>query len=179
MSLKFSLSAIFGLVFLPVASMPVAAHLASTTKTTTVAAETKVIQLADARKKKGAHKGGASHNVKANKNVNVKRSGKVNKNVGGKHNVNVKKNVDVNVKKNVNVNVKHGLYTGRHVYTGGTWVRPGGYWWPVGGAVAAGAALGFVTAATAAAWAGASPGPAYCWYYTDSSRQQGFWDSCP
>jgi hypothetical protein len=59
------------------------------------------------------------------------------------------------------------------------WVRPAHYTWRPGGAIAAGAAVGFVTAATAAAWAGAPPAPAYCWYYTDSSREQGFWDACP
>jgi hypothetical protein len=47
------------------------------------------------------------------------------------------------------------------------------------GAIAAGAAIGFVAAATAAAWAGAPPAPGYCWYYTDPSRTQGFWDVCP
>jgi hypothetical protein len=59
------------------------------------------------------------------------------------------------------------------------WARPGSYRWPVGGAVAAGAAVGFVTAATAAAWAGAPPASGMCWYYTDLSRTQGFWDYCP
>jgi hypothetical protein len=59
------------------------------------------------------------------------------------------------------------------------WARPGNYWWRPGGAIAAGAALGFVTAATAVAWAGAAPAPNMCWYYTDPSRTQGFWDSCP
>jgi hypothetical protein len=47
-----------------------------------------------------------------------------------------------------------------------------------GGAIAAGAAIGVVTSATAAAWAGAPPGPGYCWYYTDPSRTLGFWDVC-
>ena len=47
-----------------------------------------------------------------------------------------------------------------------------------GGAIAAGAAIGVVTAATAAAWAGAAPAPGMCWYYTDPSRTQGFWDYC-
>jgi hypothetical protein len=61
----------------------------------------------------------------------------------------------------------------------GAWVRPARYWWRPGGAVAAGAAVGFVTAATAVAWAGSPPAPGYCWYYTDASRQQGFWDACP
>jgi hypothetical protein len=61
----------------------------------------------------------------------------------------------------------------------GGWARPARYRWPVGGAIAAGAAIGFVTAATAAAWAGAAPAPGMCWYYTDQSQTQGFWDYCP
>jgi hypothetical protein len=59
------------------------------------------------------------------------------------------------------------------------WIRPAHYTWRPGGAIAAGAAIGFVAAATAAAWAGAPPAPGYCWYYTDPSRTQGFWDVCP
>jgi hypothetical protein len=59
------------------------------------------------------------------------------------------------------------------------WARPGWYRWAPGGAIAAGAAIGFVAAATAASWAGAPPAPGYCWYYTDPSRTQGFWDACP
>jgi hypothetical protein len=72
----------------------------------------------------------------------------------------------------------------RTVVRRGAAVRPGGvgwarpYRWPRGGAIAAGAAIGFVTAATAAAWAGAPPAPGMCWYYTDPSRTQGFWDYC-
>jgi hypothetical protein len=58
------------------------------------------------------------------------------------------------------------------------WRRPASYWWPAGGAIAAGAAIGVVSAATAAAWAGRPPVPGYCWYYTDPSRRQGFWDVC-
>jgi hypothetical protein len=61
----------------------------------------------------------------------------------------------------------------------GGWARPGWYRWAPGGAIAAGAAIGFVAAATAASWAGAPPAPGYCWYYTDPSRTQGFWDACP
>jgi hypothetical protein len=61
----------------------------------------------------------------------------------------------------------------------GGWVRPAHYSWRPGGAIAAGAAIGFVAAATAAAWAGAPPALGYCWYYTDPSRTQGFWDVCP
>jgi hypothetical protein len=63
-------------------------------------------------------------------------------------------------------------------YRPGRWVRPANYYWRPGGAIAAGAAIGFVTAATAVAWAGAPPAPNSCWYYTDPSRTQGFWDVC-
>jgi hypothetical protein len=66
----------------------------------------------------------------------------------------------------------------RNVVRVGNWARPGAYWWRPGGAIAAGAAIGFVSAAAASAWAGAAPGPNMCWYYTDSSRRQGFWDVC-
>jgi hypothetical protein len=85
-----------------------------------------------------------------------------------------------------------GVYRGGTVYRGGAygyrpgyrpgawggWARPGWYGWPAGGAIAAGAAIGVVGAATAAAWAGPAPGPGLCWYYTDPSRQRGFWDAC-
>nr|WP_244532233.1 hypothetical protein [Methylocapsa palsarum] len=71
----------------------------------------------------------------------------------------------------------HGGYRGGVYHGGGAWVRP--YRWPVGGAIAAGAAIGFVTAATAAAWASAPPQPGLCWYYTDASQRNGFWDNCP
>ena len=58
------------------------------------------------------------------------------------------------------------------------WVgRPGWYRWAPGGAIAAGAAIGFLTAA-AVTWA-TPPQPGLCWYYTDPSRTQGFWDACP
>ena len=61
----------------------------------------------------------------------------------------------------------------------GRWVRPPYYTWRPGGAIAAGAALGFVAASAAVVYAGAPPAPGYCWYYTDPSRTQGFWDVCP
>ena len=61
----------------------------------------------------------------------------------------------------------------------GGWARPRNYWWRPGAAVAAGAAVGFVTAAAASSYAGRPPGPNYCWYYTDTQRTQGFWDACP
>ncbi len=61
----------------------------------------------------------------------------------------------------------------------GRWVRPSWYRWGPGGAIAAGAAIGFVAAGAAVAYAGAPPAPGYCWYYTDPSRTQGFWDVCP
>src|SRR5262245_1026210 len=133
MSVRYALSTIFGLALLPVASMPGSASVTPIAEAGG-ADEPMVIQLA-AKKGGGAHKGGASHKVKESKHVKV-------------HHVNVNKNVHVKrkvyVNKTVNVNVKRGLYKGRHVYTGGTWARPRAYWWPVGGAVTAGAALGFV-----------------------------------
>jgi len=88
---------------------------------------------------------------------------------------NVNRNINRNVNRNVNRNINRAGYRGGAVWGG----RPGWYRWPAGGAIAAGAALGFVSAATAASWAGAPPQSGLCWYYTDSSRHQGFWDSCP
>jgi hypothetical protein len=82
----------------------------------------------------------------------------------------------------------HGPYRGgAYGYRGGVyragayggWARPGWYHWGPGGAIAAGAALGFVSAAAASAWAGAPPQAGLCWYYNDPSRRQGFWDVCP
>ena len=61
---------------------------------------------------------------------------------------------------------------------GVAWARPSWYRWGPGGAIAAGAAIGFVAAGAAAAY-GTPPAPGYCWYYTDPSRTQGFWDACP
>lgn len=60
------------------------------------------------------------------------------------------------------------------------WVRPASYWWRPGMAIASGAAIGFVTAAAATAYANSRPPAAgYCWYYTNPQRTQGFWDVCP
>jgi hypothetical protein len=75
--------------------------------------------------------------------------------------------------------VRRGAVGRPGVRRAGVWVRPAHYSWRPGGAIAAGAAVGFVAAATAAAWAGAAPAPGYCWYYTDPSQRQGFWDVCP
>jgi len=61
----------------------------------------------------------------------------------------------------------------------GAWRRPANYWWRPGAAVAAGAAVGFVTAAAAASYAGKPPASGYCWYYTSPSKTSGFWDVCP
>jgi len=65
------------------------------------------------------------------------------------------------------------------VYRGGYgWARPGGYWWPSGGAIAAGAAIGVLAAGAAVAYAGQPPAPGLCWYYTNPGYSQGFWDAC-
>ncbi len=76
-----------------------------------------------------------------------------------------------------------GGYHGGAVYRGGgyrygNWARPGWYHWGPGGAIAAGAAVGVLAAGAAAAYAGAAPAPGLCWYYTDPSYRQGFWDAC-
>lgn len=51
--------------------------------------------------------------------------------------------------------------------------------WNRGGAVAAGAAIGFIAGAAAASWAGPPPRAGYCWFYTTPARTHGFWDWCP
>jgi len=53
------------------------------------------------------------------------------------------------------------------------------HWWRPRGAIAPGVAIGFVGAAMASDWAGSPPGPGYCWYYTDITHWDGFWDQCP
>lgn len=57
-------------------------------------------------------------------------------------------------------------------------VNPRRYW-PSGGAIAAGAAVGFIAGAAATSVAGTPPRSGMCWYYTDSTKKTGFWDVCP
>jgi hypothetical protein len=64
------------------------------------------------------------------------------------------------------------------VRPGVRWARPSYYRWGPGGAIAAGAAIGFLAAGAAGAY-GTPPAPGMCWYYTDPGRSQGFWDYCP
>ena len=76
--------------------------------------------------------------------------------------------------------VRPGVAVVRPGYRYGGWARPGWYRWGPGGAIAAGAAIGFIAAAGAAAYATApAPAPGMCWYYTDPYRRAGFWDYCP
>lgn len=61
-------------------------------------------------------------------------------------------------------------------YYGG-WRRP--YAWAPGGAIAAGAAIGVLSADAAVGYASvAAPADGLCWYYSDDSATQGFWDVC-
>lgn len=87
------------------------------------------------------------------------------------------------VRRGVAVGPRGGVYRYRSttvVRPGVGWARPGWYRWGPGGAIAAGAALGFIAAAGAAAYATApAPAPGMCWYYTDPYRRAGFWDYCP
>jgi hypothetical protein len=168
-------AAILGFSLLPFASAPASANLAAMTQTA-VAAD------ADPFVSQVQRRGGA---VRVNRSVNVNRN--FNRNVHVNRNIsrNVNRNISRNVYVNRNVRVNRavvtggrGLYRGAHYWHGGRrWVRPRNYWWPVGGAIAAGAAIG-VIAASSAYWAGAAPAPGYCWYYTDPSMRQGFWDVC-
>jgi hypothetical protein len=123
---------------------------------------------------RGGHSASRSRSVSRSRNVN--RSSNVNRSRNVNRNVNVRRNVNVN--RNVAVR-RGGYYRGGRYYWHG-WARPGRYYWPAGGAIAAGAAIGFVTAATAVGIAATTaPAPNMCWYYTDGSRTQGFWDVCP
>jgi hypothetical protein len=99
----------------------------------------------------------------------VNRSGSANRNASAQ----------VNVNRNVHLDGDRPGLPGYKPPTvaGGGWTRPDWYRWTPGGAIAAGAALGFVTAATAT-WA-TPPQPGLCWFYTDPSQQDGFWDACP
>jgi len=94
--------------------------------------------------------------------------------------------VAVVVRRGAYVGPRGGVYRYRSTtvvrpgYRYGGWARPGWYRWGPGGAIAAGAAIGFVAAAGAAAYATApAPAPDMCWYYTDPYRRAGFWDYCP
>jgi hypothetical protein len=91
--------------------------------------------------------------------------------------------VAVVVRRGVAVGPRGGVYRYRGatvVRPGVGWARPGWYRWGPGGAIAAGAALGFIAAAGAAAYATTpAPAPGMCWYYTDPYRRAGFWDYCP
>jgi hypothetical protein len=114
-----------------------------------------------------AHRGGAVRGPRGG--VAVRRGGAA---VGPRGGAAVRRTAVVGPRGNVAVR-NRAVVAGR-----GGWARPGSYRWPRGGAIAAGAAIGFVSAATAAAWAGAPPASGMCWYYTDPSRTQGFWDYC-
>jgi hypothetical protein len=71
-----------------------------------------------------------------------------------------------------------GYRRGGVVVTRGAWGNA--YRWPPGGAIAAGAAIGFIAAGSAVAYASTRPpAPGLCWYYNDPSRRSGFWDVCP
>jgi hypothetical protein len=126
----------------------------------------------------GMHRGGGMHHGAMNRG-NFNRGGYAHR--GNMHGVN--RYGAHNISRNGYRNVNRNVYRNANVYRGGVyhgnWARPGWYRWGAGGAVAAGAALGFVSAAAATSWAGVAPGPNLCWYYTDPSRRQGFWDACP
>ncbi len=101
---------------------------------------------------------------------------------GGHNNVNINRNVNRNVNVNRGVGYHGGAYHGGVGYHGGVyrgaWVgRP--YRWAPGAAIAAGAAIGVLAVGTAVTWAPPPPQPGLCWYYSDPSQRNGFWDTCP
>ena len=101
---------------------------------------------------------------------------------GGHNNMNINRNVNRNVNVNRGVGYHGGAYHGGVGYHGGVyrgaWVgRP--YRWAPGGAIAAGAAIGVLAVGTAVTWAPPPPQPGLCWYYSDPSQRNGFWDTCP
>ena len=158
-----------------------AAPIAPAPVSTANDASTPLLQVKDNRHGGGKHVNRNAHvNRNVNRNVKVNRNVNVNRNVKVNRNVNVHRNVNVN--RNVNRKAYHGWGRNYHYswrYNGGRWVRPSDYWWIAGGAIAAGAAIGYLTSVQAAAWASNPPGPGYCWYYTDPARTSGFWDTCP
>ena len=156
--------ALLGLMLLPMASAPANANLGGLTQSAVTMDDSMVIQVQ--RRAVGAGRAVVVRPARVARPVGVGRAVRVTRPAVVRPAVVARPAV-----------IGRGLYRGRWVYRGGPWVRPRAYWWPVGGAIAAGAALG-VLAASSAAWAGPSPGPGYCWYYTDPSQRQGFWDAC-
>ena len=76
----------------------------------------------------------------------------------------------------------HNVVRGGHntVVVGGRGAWGRGYRWPPGGAIAAGVAVGVLTAGAAAAYTTTRPPAAgLCWYYRDATYSSGFWDVCP
>jgi hypothetical protein len=87
--------------------------------------------------------------------------------------------VEVKKWKNKNWNGKkwkNKNWNGKHVYRGprGVYVR-GWNRRPYYGTVIAGVALGTIIAATAAPYA---PADNLCWYWTNPSKNRGYWDYC-
>jgi len=83
----------------------------------------------------------------------------------------------MNVNRNVNVNRVGGVGYHGGVYRG-AWVgRP--YRWAPGGAIAAGAAIRLHRRRHGGRLGAPAAQAGLCWYYTDATQRQGFWDTCP
>jgi hypothetical protein len=119
----------------------------------------------------GGRAGGVGH---VNRNMNVNRNTNVNRNVNRNANVNVNRNVNrnanVSVNRNRNVNVNRRVGVGVGVGPVRPWARR-----PYFGTVVGGVALGTIVAATAIP---VVPAPGLCWYWTDATNTQGYWDYC-
>jgi hypothetical protein len=133
--------------------------------------------LADVRAARGGGRraGGAApvhHNTNVNRNAHYNTN--VNRNVH--HNANVNRNVNVNVNRSSSIKVIRNPYVNvnRAVGIGVGAVRP----WvrrPYFGTVVGGVALGAIIAATAVP---VVPASGLCWYWTDETNTQGYWDYC-
>jgi hypothetical protein len=172
-------AALLGTVLVPCTPAPAGASLAALTRTAVGAHDAVTIEPA----RFGGRGGGGMRGAGMRGGAGMNRGAMNRANFAGANRANIGRNANLNrgANRNVNRNVNRNINrttVGAGVGRAGGWARPGRYWWPAGGAVAAGAALGVVGAATAASWAGPAPGPGMCWYYTDASKTQGFWDSC-
>lgn len=103
-----------------------------------------LVQLAQLRDGRGAHRGHAG----VNRNVNV--SGKINRRTV------VKRGPTVNIVRPVR-----------------PWVARPHY-----GAIIGGVALGTIIVVATVNAAPAPPAPGLCWFWSDSSKNRGYWDYC-
>lgn len=127
-----------------------------------------VIAPAEAQTRVSGARGGHHGNIRGGQRSRVHQSQRPNRSHRGSHGVRSSSRHHVHRP----AHVRHHR-PGRVVV-----VHPRRTWHP-GGAIAAGAALGFIAGAAAVSLAGNPPRTGYCWFYTSHNRTTGFWDRCP